>query len=369
MIQKILLPCLLLLFSQALSAQTVNLRGAVTDAETEKPLPDAAIIVTGTGKVAASGDDGTFLLSDVDCTTCTLSVTHEGYEAVTLEIKEKAATEFIRVAMRRLPEINNQLLDIPTITLDEAQSQTEGAGEVANLLSASRDVFQTMAGFGWSPFRFRERGYDSEFFPLYLNGVNINDPETGFTVFGEIAGLNDVLRYRETSVGLAPAEFTFAEIGGATMLDTRASVQRKQIRASYAISNRLYTNRVMLTASTGLMPGGWAITLSGSRRWSQEGYFDGTFFDGYSYFLSVDKKFGQNHNLNLTFLGSPSTRGKQGDSFDEMFDLAGTHRYNPNWGYQNGDKRNAALGHSHQPIGLLRYDWIPSAGTSVTAAV
>lgn len=370
MIQKILLPCLLLLLAQAMSAQTVTLRGTVLDAETEKPLSDAAVIISGTGRVAATKSDGFFILPDVEASaSLTLSVTHEGYEPVTLEVAPKDLASPIQVAMRRLPEINNFPTDIPTITLEEAELQTEGAGEIANLLTASRDVFQTVAGFGWSPFRFRERGYDSEFFPLYLNGVNINDPETGFTVFGEIGGLNDVLRNRETSIGLAPANFAFAEIGGATMLDTRASIQRKQIRASYAVSNRIYNNRVMLTASTGLIPGGWAFTVSGSHRWAQEGYFDGTFFDGYSYFLSVDKKFGQKHNLNVTFLGAPSKRGKQGDSFPEMFELAGTNRYNPNWGYQNGEKRNAAVGYSHQPIGIIRYDWNPLPGTSVTAAV
>lgn len=366
MIRKILLPCLLLFLAQASRAQTVTLRGIVTDAETEKPLPDAAVVLVGTGKVAATGNDGSFVLNDVSCSSCSLSVTHEGYEPGTFDVKSGA---LIRISLRHLPETNNVSPEIPTITLDEAQSQTEGAGEVANLLSASRDVFQQVSSYGWSTFRFRERGYDSEFFPLYLNGVNINDPETGFTVFGEIGGLNDVLRNRETTIGLAPANFTFSEIGGATMVDTRASVQRKQIRARYAISNRLYTNLVMLTASTGLMPGGWAVSLSGSRRWGKEGYFDGTFFDGYSYFLSVDKKFGAKHILNLTFMGAPSTRGKQGDSFQEMFDLAGTHRYNPNWGYQNGEKRNAAIGYSHQPFAILRYDWTPAAGTNLTAAV
>lgn len=366
MIRKILLSGLLLLLALASRAQSVTLRGIVTDAETEKPLPDAAVVLIGTGKVAATGSDGTFVLVDANCSACSLSITHEGYEPGTFEVQSGT---LLRFSLRHLPENNNVSPEIPTITLDEAQSQTEGAGEVANLLSASRDVFQQVSSYGWSTFRFRERGYDSEFFPLYLNGVNINDPETGFTVFGEIGGLNDVLRNRETSIGLAPANFTFSEIGGATMVDTRASLQRKQIRARYAISNRLYTNLVMLTASTGLMPGGWAVSLSGSRRWGQEGYFDGTFFDGYSYFLSVDKKIGTKHILNLTFMGAPSTRGKQGDSFQEMFDLAGTHRYNPNWGYQNGEKRNAAIGYSHQPFAILRYDWAPSAGTTLTASM
>jgi hypothetical protein len=78
--------------------------------------------------------------------------------------------------------------EIPTITLEEAEAETEGSGEVANLLNASRDVYQQVSGFGWSNFRFRERGYDSEHFPLFLNGVSINDPETGFAFYGEIGG-------------------------------------------------------------------------------------------------------------------------------------------------------------------------------------
>jgi hypothetical protein len=52
--------------------------------------------------------------------------------------------------------------------------------------------------------------------------------------------------------------------------------------------------------------------------------------------MSVDKKINRKHALNLTFLGAPSIRGKVSDSFGEMFELAGTHRYNPSWGYQNG---------------------------------
>ncbi|HNL38760.1 MAG TPA: hypothetical protein PKH43_06495, partial [Saprospiraceae bacterium] len=250
--------------------------------------------------------------------------------------------------------------------LDEAEAETEGAGEVANLLHASRDVFQSISNFGWGFFRFRERGYESEHFPLFLNGVSINDPETGIAFFGEFGGLNDVLRQRETVIGLDAADFAFSEVGGATRIDTRASVQRKQIRATYALSNRAYNQRVMLTASTGLMPGGWAVSVSGSRRWAEEGWYDGTFFDGYSYFLSVDKKFGDKHSLNLTFLGAPSTRGRNGDTFQEMYDLAGTTRYNPNWGYWNGEKRNASVNHSHQPIALLRYDWTPGVRTGMT---
>lgn len=354
-----------------LPAQNAVLRGRVTDADNNRPLADASVVLSQTGLFAATTAEGLFVLENVPPGQYTLIVTAAGYlpHEQSLEVK-KGADQTIDVPMRadQIAPAAAQALstDIPTITLDEAEAETEGAGEVANLLHANRDMFQNVAAFGWFVFRFRERGYESEHFPVYLNGVSINDPETGIAFFGEFGGLNDVLRIRESVIGLDAAGFAFSNIGGATNIDTRASVQRKQIRATYAISNRAYNHRVMLTANTGLMPGGWAVSLSGSKRWAEEGWYDGTFFDGYSYFLSVDKKFGQKHALNLTFLGAPSRRGRNSDTFQEMYDLAGTTRYNPNWGYWNGEKRNASITHSHQPIGLLRYDWTPNPRTGVT---
>lgn len=373
MIQKILSFSLFLFLSAVLPAQNAKLVGFVRDVDNFVALSDASVVLSGTGQLAASATDGAYTIENVPPGVYTLVATANGYLPQEIRISARAGEEvrmdFLMRKDQNASTTTPTVTEIPTITLEEAEAETEGSGEVANLLNASRDVYQQISGFGWGNFRFRERGYDAEHFPLFLNGVNINDPETGTAFFGEIGGLNDVLRYRETSIGLAPSEFTFAEIGGATRLDTRASVQRKQIRASYAKSNRTYTDRVMLTMSTGVMPGGWAVTASGSRRWGQEGYFDGTFFDGYSYFLSVDKKINRKHALNATFLGAPNRRGKVADSFEEMFDLAGTHRYNPNWGYQNGDKRNAAVGHANQPIGILRYDWAPNAGTNVMVSM
>ncbi|MFN0037552.1 MAG: carboxypeptidase-like regulatory domain-containing protein [Saprospiraceae bacterium] len=372
MIQKFLSISLFFLLSQAAFAQSATLVGSVRDADNDSPLTDASVVVSGTGKLAASGAGGAYMIESVPLGTYTLVVTHNGYLPQDVRVSVRDASEVrTDVLLRRDPNASTtpSVTEIPTVTLEEAEAETDGSGEVANLLNASRDVFQQISGFGWSNFRFRERGYDSEHFPLFLNGVSINDPETGYAFYGEIGGLNDVLRNRSSSIGLAPCEFAFAEIGGATALDTRASSQRKQIRATHAVSNRTYTNRTMLTLNTGLMPGGWAVSLSGSRRWGQEGYFDGTFFDGYSYFLSVDKKLGRRHALNLTFLGAPNKRGKLGDTFEEMYELAGTHRYNPNWGYQNGEKRNSNVGHGHQPIGIMRYDWAPQPGTSVMFSV
>lgn len=369
MIRKLLFLCLLTIVAQTVSAQKTTLQGVVKDAESEQPLSDAAVVVTGSGQVAATDNEGRFKITGLSCTSCSLSVTHDGYRPVDLTITGNARSKPVEILLNKLQNNEIQQVDIPTITLAEAESQEDGAGEVANLLHASRDVFQNTSGFAWSPFRFRERGYDSGLFLTYINGVPFNDLETGFTPYGEFGGLNDVLRIRTSTVGLDAADFSFGDLGGATTIDTRAAVQRKQIRASYAVSNRTYRNRIMLTASTGLMPGGWAVTLSGSKRWAQEGFVPGTLYDGYSYFASIDKKLGLRQSLNLTVFGAPTRRGRSADSFQEMFDIAGTNYYNPLWGYWNGEKRNSSTVYNHQPTAMLRYDLAPSDRTKITAAV
>ncbi len=355
-----------LLWTNALHAQLTTLRGVVLDADNTVPIADASIVLSQTGLFGATDARGRFAIFQVPAGDYTLLLTRSGYLPSEVLIKVTGdAEQFLTLEMQRDPKsLQTNATDIPTILLEEAE-ESEGIGEIANLLHSARDVFQTAANFGWSTFRFRERGYDSEHFPLYLNGFNINDPESGITFFGELGGLNDVLRARQSVIGLEPAEFAFSEIGGASYIDTRAGVQRKQIRASYAVSNRTYRHRVMLTANTGLMPKGWAVSFSASRRWAQEGWYEGTFFDGYAYFLSIDKQFNSRHALNLTVLGSPTARGRVGDTFQEMYDLAGTTRYNPFWGYWNGQKRNGYVNHSHQPIALLRYDFKPSRQTSL----
>lgn len=371
MTRTLLLTGLMLLATLGLHAQNVVLQGKVTDAENSSPLNNAAVVLSGTGQLAATDASGDFSFSNVKPGKYTLVVTQAGYfpAEVSVELKNNEKP-VLSITMKRDPSVPAAVngAEIPTISLDEGEQDPDGAGEVANLLHANRDIFQSIAGFGWFFRRFRERGYDSDNFPVYLNGSIANDPESGFTFFSEFAGLNDVMRYRENTVGLEASEFAFGGVGGASFIDTRASRQRKQIRVSYASTNRIYRNRLMFTASTGLMPGGWAVSVSASKRWADEGYVPGTYFDGYSYFLSADKIFNEKHALNITALGAPSKRGRTADSFEEMMEIAGTNYYNPLWGYYNGEKRNSQNTYSHQPMGVLRYDYTPTRKTTVTVS-
>jgi hypothetical protein len=266
-----------------------------------------------------------------------------------------------------LEELKENVLDnIPTVSLDENDLGDGGGQNISSVLAAGRDPFLSAASFNFSAVRFRIRGYDNDYFGTYMNGIPMDNLDNGFTPYGLWGGLNDVMRNRDASFGLRANTFAFGEIGSVTNIDARASKQRAQTSISYASANRNYTNRVMFTHSTGLSKKGWAFTLSGSRRWANEGYVPGTYYDGWSYFAAIDKRFGQKNLLSLTVFGAPTENGRQGAAVQEIMDLAGTNYYNPNWGYQNGKKRNASIGRSHQPVILLSHEYRPNNNTTLS---
>jgi hypothetical protein len=268
-----------------------------------------------------------------------------------------------------LESLKDNLLDnIPVISMDENDGQDGSAQNISSQLSAGRDPFLNAATFKFSAVRFRIRGYDADQFGTYINGIPMENLDNGFTPFGQWGGLNDVLRNRETTIGLDPTTFAFGEMGGLTNFDTRASRQRKQTSFNYALSNRNYVHRMMLTHSTGLNSKGWAFSFSGSRRWAEEGFTDGTYYNGWSFFGAVDKRFNDRHLLSFVAFATPTENGRQGSSVQEMVDISGNNFYNPFWGYQNGKKRNASVAKSFQPVGILTHDWKISDKTTLVTA-
>ena len=264
---------------------------------------------------------------------------------------------------------DNQQDNIPVVSLDENDGQDGSAQNISSQLSAGRDPFLSAATFKFSAVRFRIRGYDADQFGTYINGAPMENLDNGFTPYGQWGGLNDVLRNRESTSGLTATTFAYGDMGGLTSFDTRASHQRKQTSVNYALSNRNYVHRFMATHSTGLNKKGYAFSFSASRRWADEGFTDGTYYDGWSFFAAVDKRINDRHLLSFVAFATPTENGRQGSSTQEMLDIAGSNYYNPYWGYQNGKKRNASVARSFQPIGILTHDWkINDKTTLVTAA-
>ena len=259
---------------------------------------------------------------------------------------------------------------IPIISIADADFGDEQDEGISGLLSASGDVFARTTDYNLNVGYFRIRGYDSENVAIQLNGIPMNDLENGWASYSTWGGLNQATRVKETTYGLAAGDFGFGALGGAVNIDTRASEQRKQIKVSYVTTNRQnYNHRLMVSGATGMQSNGWGYTVAASRRWANDGFRPGVFNDSYSYFLGVDRKLNKQHSLNFTFLGAKVERGKFQGTVQEMYDIAGDNLYNPNWGFQNGEVRNSRIARQHQPIGILRHDWVKDETFSITTAI
>ncbi|MFP5039552.1 TonB-dependent receptor [Parasediminibacterium sp. JCM 36343] len=247
-------------------------------------------------------------------------------------------------------ELKENLSDnIPVISLDDNDVATGNSQSVSSALTAGRDPFTSAASFNFGAARFKLRGYDADNFTTRINGAPLENLDNGFSPFGLWGGLNDVMRNKDVSNGLRPNTFAFGGLGSSTSIDARASKQRPQTEFGYTYANRSYRQRWSFTHSTGVSKKGWAFTISGSRRYADEGYVEGTYYNGWSYFVGIDKKIGQNRTLSLTIFGSPTEAGGQRASTSEMDSLAGSHYYNPTWGYQAGKKRNTNVTKTNQP--------------------
>lgn len=259
--------------------------------------------------------------------------------------------------------------NIAVVTIDENDQGDGGAQNVSSVLTAGRDPFFSVMSFNFNAFRFKMRGYDGDLNTTYLNGTPMDNLDNGFTPFGLWGGLNDVMRNRDVSLGLRPSTFAFGDIASSSSIDARASKQRKQTQIGYAISNRNYTHRLTVYHGTGISKKGWAFVFAGSFRGADEAYVPGTYYNGYSYFIGVDKRFGQKHLLSLSLFEAPTESGRQSGVVDELRTITGDNFYNPTWGLQNGKKRNANIAKSSQPTFILNDEYRFNNRTTISTSI
>lgn len=234
-----------------------------------------------------------------------------------------------------------------------------GSGNfVPSLLHSSTDVFTNNTSYTFSIAYFRPRGYDNKYQEVFINGYDMNNMVTGRANYSQWGGLNHIFRYPENISCLNVATFDFGDIGGASNYNLRASNFRRQLRATYSLSNRTYNNRFMVTGSTGVMKNGWAFTGSLSARFGDAmSYVEGTSYTGFGWFFAAEKKINSEHSLNITSFASYIKRGMQSNSVQEAYDLLNNNYYNANWGWYQGKMRNARMRSQCEPTLFLTHNF------------
>lgn len=341
-------------------SQEATVKGKVVDANSTEAIPGVEIRILNSVFGSETDSEGLFSITSNNLPQGeqVLIVNKADYvlQRIPITIQNGKTVDLDLILLQLdLSEVEAQI-GIISLSDNELNDDEGTSFNVSGLLQATNDTFLDAAAFDFSATFFRPRGLDSEFGKVLINGIEMNKQFNGRPQWGNWGGLNDVQRNREFSMGLKANDYTFGDIAGTTNMVMRASQYRKGGRVSYALANRSYTGRVMGSYNSGLTQNGWAYSVLASRRFAEEGYQDGTLYDANSFFASVEKKLNDAHSLNLTAFYTPNRRGRSTAITQEARDLKGI-KYNPNWGYQEDEKRNSRERNIEEPVIMLNHYW------------
>ena len=362
---KNLLILLFTLITVGAAAQDGGLKGRAVQRVGRDAIDRVKVTIAPTNKVVYTNAQGDFAIEGLAAGDYRLTFEAPEFETVTLMVKVGETVKDIN-----LVPMSSALLAVGLGDDYFAEYDTETANDaqvMPSSLSASKDVFNNIAGYQFSQMRFRPRGYDSEMEATYLNGVYFNDALTGYGPWSLWSGLNEATRNQEVAPALGVSDYGVGGIGGVTNINARASQMRKGFRSSVVNANNNYRFRVMVSYASGMLDNGWAYAFSFSTRQGGNDWINGTYYNAYGYFASVEKQLNRCHRFSLTVLGAPTQRGVQNASTQEVYDMVGSNYYNSNWGYQVDKKRNARIRNFHEPIAMLQYFYTPNPTSTLMA--
>ena len=364
MIKKYLLSISALILSVAMSAQnpTGGVKGVVVDRSSKTVLDGAVLkLYSGTQEIATvrTGADGSFYIPDLKDGMYDLVIENSNYlqSKVNVTVNDGYVKNMFKLSLTPVHKVG----EVDDASFTEFDLDDSGYQDSPTILFGQNDVFNNIAGYNFSSVRFRVRGYSSESQDVYMAGVRMNDAITGYTPYSLWSGLNEAVRSKESVNGSEISDYGFGGYNGLTNIDPMASKVRTGWRGSVLTNSALYRLRLMMTYSSGELDNGWSYAFSASARLGGNDWIKGVYYRSFGYYGSVEKKFGEEHKLGLTFMAAPGQRGAQNGSTQEVYDLMGDNMYNSNWGYYNGKVRNARVKKTHEPIAILKYDFTPES--------
>ncbi|MFQ3181231.1 MAG: iron complex outermembrane receptor protein [Polaribacter sp.] len=368
-----------LFFATATVLGQTKISGIIVD-ETNQPLPGASVLEKGTKNGTTTDFDGNFTLS-AKSNSGVLIISFIGYTrkevifsssktnigSIKL-VEDQGSLDEIVVTATSFAIDRKTPVAVSTIKASDIERKL-GTQEFPEILKSTPGVYATKSGGGFGDGRINMRGFNSENVAVMINGVPVNDMENGRVYWSNWAGLSDVTSAMQVQRGLGAAKVAVPSIGGTINILSKTSDIEKGGNVMASTGNNGF-QKYGFTLSTGLMDSGLASTVSFSKT-SGEGYVDGTQFEGFNYFVNLTKEINENHKLSFTTFGSPQRHGQRQNrsTVETIRNAQSGIRFNPDWGYKNGQVTHIEDNFYHKSQTSLNHYWVINDVTSLSTAV
>ena len=248
-------------------------------------------------------------------------------------------------------------------TIKEAQIvEKMGNQEFPEILNSTPSVYATKGGGGFGDGKTVIRGFTQENIAVMVNGMPVNDMETGAVYWSNWSGLSDVTSAMQVQRGLGSSKLAIASVGGTINILTRAADKKQGAVVSVGVGNDDF-HKSLFAYNSGKSATGWATSFLMSRT-AGSMYADGTQFEGYNYYWALGYQTGK-HDLQFTITGAPQWHNQRSTystiqnyiRYNDDNNGEPNRRYNPDWGYSNGEVLSNRVNYYHKPIMSLNWDW------------
>jgi len=356
-----------LLFVSATVLGQTKITGIIVD-NTNGPLPGATVMVKGTTNGTSTDFDGKFII-DSKTNSGNVVISYVGFK--TKEVAFTSATSNLgTIILEEDGDVLDEIMIMASVAIDrktpvavstikKADIQLKlGNQEFPEILKSTPGIFVTRNGGGFGDGEVTMRGFNSENVAVLINGIPVNDMENGRVFWSNWAGLGSVTSSIQSQRGLGAAKIAVPSIGGTINTITQSTDADKGGFVGFDVGNDGYA-RYGAKISTGLQENGFAVTAYADRTVGDATFADGTNFSAISYFLNVSYEINENHKLAFNVFGAKQRHGqRQNLSLINTYRLSERGiRFNPDWGYKNGQITNIEDNFYHKPLASLNHYW------------
>ncbi|WP_347217000.1 TonB-dependent receptor [Chryseobacterium sp.] len=292
----------------------------------------------------------------------TLSTASIYYAQQTQDTVKSGSKDIEEVILRGVTDIaKDRKTPVAVSTIKAAQIvERLGNQEFPEILKTTPSVYVTRGGGGLGDGSLRIRGFDTKNTAVMVNGMPVNDMEGGTVYWSNWQGLSDVTTFMQMQRGLGASKLAIASVGGTINMLTKAADAKQGGNVTLGVGNNGFL-KTLFSYNTGRTQSGWSTSFLMSRT-ATDGYIDGGKGEAYNYYFALGYKPNEKHELQFTFTGAPQWHDQNFQSPISAFlkygkDGKPNRRYNPNWGYLNGQQFSTNRNWYSKPVAMLNWDW------------
>lgn len=279
-------------------------------------------------------------------------------------------TQIEEVILKGVTDIaKDRKTPVAVSTIKSAQIlERQGNQELVELLNTTPSVYATKGGGGFGDSQVTIRGFENKNIAVMVNGMPVNDMETGAVYMSNWTGLSDVTSTMQVQRGLGSSKLAIASVGGTLNFLTRSADMKQGGVVRLGIGNNDYL-KTSFAYNTGKSQTGWASSFLMARQ-AGGTYIENTDYESYTYFFALGYQPNKKHNLQFMITSSPQWHDQRSYAptianfikFNPDQDNTPYRQYNSDYGYytDSNGKRVAmanAMNYYAKPVIMLNWDW------------